>query len=478
MAIVPRGLEGVAADMTKTAQLEAVRAVADKRTLDLAEDIGLAATGRAGAGAAEFFQIDVALLAVAPGDGEFVADDIDAGGVEGHGRLERRTLSVELKAHFGTGFYFFVLRAKFQLSMIRHLYVHTPFCAKICPYCAFYVHQGGGAAQRDFVAALCAEWVQAREEFPLALETIYLGGGTPSILSAELFAELVGELPDESNPREFTLEVNPATVTAEKAAAWRAAGVNRISLGAQSFDAEMLKVLGRQHAPGDIAETCALLREHGFANINIDLMFALPAQSEAKWVETLQAALACAPQHISAYALTYEEDTPFFAKLQSGEWRQDEEREIAMFERTRAVLGAAGFVDYEISNFARPGFESRHNLGYWRGADYLGLGPSACSTIGGLRWRNVPDTRAYAERIARGESVRGELEALDPATRAKERIMFGLRMREGVARAEFGEDASRLRDLATQGLAYEESGRICLTPRGKLVADSVAGMFV
>ena len=187
----------------------------------------------------------------------------------------------------------------------------------------------------------------------------------------------------EFTAQEFTLEVNPATVTPEKAAAWRAAGVNRISLGAQSFDAEMLKLLGRQHAPDDIAETCALLREHGFENINIDLMFALPGQSEAKWEETLRAALACAPKHISAYALTYEEDTPFFEKLQQGEWRQDEAREIAMFERTRDVLGAAGLVDYEISNFARPGFESRHNLAYWRGADYLGLGPSACSTIGG-----------------------------------------------------------------------------------------------
>src|ERR1700683_1785299 len=153
--------------------------------------------------------------------------------------------------------------------MIRHLYVHVPFCAKICPYCAFYVHRGGVEAQRQFVQALRTEWQRAREEFPLALETIYFGGGTPSILSAELFAELAQELPREtdSSPREFTLEVNPATVTPEKAAAWRAAGVNRISLGAQSFDAVMLKLLGRQHAPGDIAETCALLREHGFENI-------------------------------------------------------------------------------------------------------------------------------------------------------------------------------------------------------------------
>jgi oxygen-independent coproporphyrinogen-3 oxidase len=365
--------------------------------------------------------------------------------------------------------------------MIRHLYVHTPFCAKICPYCAFYVHRGGVAAQREFVAAARTEWRRAREEFPLALETIYFGGGTPSMLSAELFSEIAQELPREPVPHEFTLEVNPATVTPKKAAAWRAAGVNRISLGAQSFDVEMLKLLGRQHAPGDIAKTCALLREHGFENINIDLMFALPGQSESKWEETMQAALACAPKHISAYALTYEEDTPFFEKLQRGEWRQDEAREIAMFERTRDVLGAAGLVDYEISNFSLPGFESQHNLGYWRGADYLGLGPSACSTIGGLRWRNVPDTRAYAERIARSESVRGEMETLDTTTRAKERIMFGLRMREGVARTEFGSDAARLKELAElaqNGLAFEEAGRVRLTPRGQLVADSVAVMFV
>jgi len=383
--------------------------------------------------------------------------------------------------------------------MIRHLYVHTPFCAKICPYCAFYVHRGGGAAQREFVAALRAEWRRAQEEFPLALETIYFGGGTPSILSAELFSELAEHAafvpqkvagagpcagavaavaPSATTASEFTLEVNPATVTPKKAAAWRAAGVNRISLGAQSFDVEMLKLLGRTHAPGDIAETCALLREHGFENINIDLMFALPGQSEAKWEETLQSALACAPKHVSAYGLTYEEDTPFFEKLQGGEYRQNETREIAMFERTRHVLGAAGLIDYEISNFALAGFESRHNLGYWRGADYLGLGPSACSTIGGLRWRNVADTLAYTERIARDESVRGEMETLDTATRAKERIMFGLRMREGVLRTEFGGAESQLGQLAANGLAFEEEGRVRLTPRGQLVADSVAGMFV
>jgi oxygen-independent coproporphyrinogen-3 oxidase len=237
-----------------------------------------------------------------------------------------------------SAFHVFLLRSG---VMIRHLYVHTPFCAKICPYCAFYVHGGSAGEQRDFVAAVREEWRCAREEFPLALETVYFGGGTPSMLPAKVFAELVWALQDTALDRdllEFTLEVNPATVTEDKAAAWRAAGVNRISLGAQSFDATLLKTLGRQHAPEDIPATVAMLRAHGFDNINLDLMFALPGQSEAQWDETLRAALACGPQHISAYALTYEEDTPFFEKLSTGEWRQDEQREIAMFERTRATL--------------------------------------------------------------------------------------------------------------------------------------------
>jgi oxygen-independent coproporphyrinogen-3 oxidase len=196
------------------------------------------------------------------------------------------------------------------------------------------------------------------------------------------------------------------------------------------------------------------------------------------WDATLRAALDCRPQHISAYALTYEEDTPFFHRLSSGEWRQDEPREIAMFEHTRGTLAAAGFVDYEISNFALPGHESRHNLAYWRGADYLGLGPSACSTIGERRWKNVPDTDGYIRAISRGKGIRTELETIDASTRAKERIMFGLRMREGVAREAFTMSSDRLRQLEEQGLTLEQEGRVCLTPRGKLVADSVAGMFV
>jgi oxygen-independent coproporphyrinogen-3 oxidase len=362
--------------------------------------------------------------------------------------------------------------------VVRHLYVHVPFCARICPYCAFYVHRGGAEAQREFVQALRQEWRQARAEFPLGLETIYFGGGTPSILSAELFTELAQEMGDQRELREFTLEVNPATVTPAKAEAWRAAGVNRISLGAQSFHRQQLELLGRQHAPEDVPLTCELLRRHGFTNINIDLIFGVPGQTEADWADTLRAAIACAPTHLSAYALTYEEDTPFFEKLQQGIWQQDETTEIALFKNTRTILEAEGFTGYEISNFARPGFESRHNFAYWRGEDYLGLGPSACSTLDGRRWKNVPDTAAYQERLAKNLSLREEMEEISAETRRRERIMFGLRLREGVPRREFVGAESALEKLHSQGLAMQTDDRICLTPRGRLVADSVAAMFV
>ena len=226
--------------------------------------------------------------------------------------------------------------------------------------------------------------------------------------------------------------MNPATVTDEKARAWRAAGVNRVSLGAQSFDAAMLELLGRQHGPRDVAETCGLLRAHGFTNLNIDLIFALPGQPLAP-LGGDAGGRPCVP---AGPCLGLRAD------LRGGHALLREARAVAAGGRgrdrdvrahARRAGRRAGLPAYEISNFARPGFESRHNLAYWRGADYLGLGPSACSTIGGIRWRNVPNTPAYIDRVNRGESVRGERETLDDATRAKERIMFGLRIARGRA---------------------------------------------
>lgn len=359
---------------------------------------------------------------------------------------------------------------------IEHLYIHIPFCAKICPYCAFYVLKGGIAAQDRFVDALVREIEMARHEFDWDLKTIYCGGGTPSVLPSRLFEKLACALAGH-RAIEFTLEANPATVTEGKAEAWLHAGVNRISLGAQSFDPEFLKILGRQHHPEEIGETMQFLRESGFNNINIDLMFALPDQPLETWRNTLSQALACQPDHISAYALTYEEDTPFLEKLRSGEWKIDEEREIAMFEETVQRLTGAGLPPYEISNFAKPGFESHHNRAYWRGADYLGIGPSAVSTMGNRRWKNVADIGQYATALEKGTVLRTEEEIVDAVIRQKERIMFGLRTREGISIEEVSLQKAESERLIEEGLAEIQSNRLILTRRGRLLADSVAEIF-
>ncbi len=359
--------------------------------------------------------------------------------------------------------------------MVKHLYIHVPFCAKICPFCAFYVHRGGVEQQREFVAALKWEIEQAQQIYSFNLESIYFGGGTPSLLSAELFNEITYVLP-KSGGIEFTLEVNPATVDDRKIAAWKAAGVNRISLGAQSFDQTELQLLGRQHSPADISETISLLRSADFSNINLDLLFAVPNQDEKKWTKNLEAALACNPDHLSAYALTYEEDTPFFQAKMEGKFEVDEEREIRMFESTVEILTQAGFPPYEISNYARPGYESRHNQAYWEGADYLGVGPSAVSTIGNQRWKNIANTRDYIARCSAQSSLKIELENLSEETKNKEKLMFGLRTRKGIPSETI---SSEMRSrLLEEGLILEEENRVRLTSRGRLVADSIAALFV
>jgi oxygen-independent coproporphyrinogen III oxidase len=369
------------------------------------------------------------------------------------------------------------------MESVRHLYLHIPFCAKVCPYCSFYVHGGGAALHERFVNALGREiglGLAAGGAGPF--DTVYLGGGTPSMLSAERFARIAAWLrPRLAAGAEVTLEANPATVTPAKAAAWREAGVNRVSLGAQSFDPTALRLLGRQHSPEDIAETVRQLRGLGFDNLNLDLIFALPGQPASSWVETLAAALACQPDHLSAYALTYEEDTPFFARLGRGEYRRDEAEEAALFEATAAQLAAAGLPPYEISNFARPGYESRHNQAYWSGADYLGAGPSAVSTVSRQRWKNLPDTARYIEILESHPdplpALRTEIENLDEITLRRERLMLGLRTREGAPLADAAFFPRALQQCLEDGWATAAAQRLALSPRGRLVADSVAGLF-
>jgi oxygen-independent coproporphyrinogen-3 oxidase len=365
--------------------------------------------------------------------------------------------------------------------LIRHLYFHIPFCPKLCPYCCFYVETGAKNKTTAFLDALLREVDDAKAKYELRPETIYFGGGTPSALTVEQLGYLLGGLRarlDLSELREWTFEVNPATVRPEKARVLRAAGVSRISLGVQSWDDDLLKTLGRVHDATQAEETFAVLRAAGFDNINIDLMFAVPGQTHAQWQATLARTIALRPEHVSSYCLTYEEDTAYFRQLQLGTFRQDDDRDADLFEMTIDTLTAAGFDHYEISNYARPGFESTHNFAYWRGTDYLGFGPSAFSTAGLHRWQAIPDTAEYTRRVLAGESVVSFTEELAPSTRAGEIAAFAVRTREGIATS----DLARWPDAAQQfhelGFIEERGLRSVLTRRGKLMADTVAEAFV
>jgi oxygen-independent coproporphyrinogen-3 oxidase len=367
------------------------------------------------------------------------------------------------------------------MSHLRHLYFHIPFCPKLCPYCSFYVETGAKNKTTRFLDALLREVETAQASHELRPETIYFGGGTPSALTCEQLEYLLGGLRarlDLSELREWTFEANPATVRADKARVLRDAGVSRISLGVQSWDDALLKTLGRIHDAEQAERTYGILRDAGFTNINIDLMFAVPGQTLAQWQTTLERTVALQPEHVSSYCLTYEEDTEYFRQLQLGTFRQDDDRDAALFETTIDTLTAAGFEHYEISNYARPGFESAHNFAYWRGADYLGFGPSAFSTVGLRRWQNVPDSAAYMQRVLAGESTTHFSEELTPATRAGEIAAFAVRTREGIATDALNRWSKEVREFRELGFLENRGDRTILTRRGKLMADSVAEAFV
>jgi len=357
--------------------------------------------------------------------------------------------------------------------MISHLYAHIPFCPKVCPYCSFYKEASDRNKTQAFLDAMLKESERLADR--LRPETIFFGGGTPTALSTTQLQYLIGGLRerlDFSAVREFTIEMNPATVSLEKAAALRALGVNRVSMGVQSWDSALLETLGRVHSADQARRSYEILREAGYDNINLDLMFGIPGQTLTQWRESLARTIALGPEHISAYCLTYEEDTEYFLRLTRGEYRPDETLDADLFEVTMDLLGAAGFEQYEISNYARPGRECSHNLAYWLGHDYLGLGPSAFSTVNEERWKNVSDTSAYIRHIALGEEAADFRESLDPATRRTEQIAFSLRTNRGVATSLL--PADKAAGLMAEGLLRQESARSYLTHKGKMLADAVA----
>lgn len=364
---------------------------------------------------------------------------------------------------------------------ISHLYVHIPFCARICPYCAFYKERADPAHTARFCEALLGELAGVQESFPLRPQTIFMGGGTPTALSTPHLDFLLRgfrERLDCSEVREWTVEANPGSVSPRKASLLRGLGVTRISLGVQSWDDELLKVLGREHDAAQAEVSFQLLRDAGFENLNIDLMFGLPGQTLAQWEATLARTIALRPEHISAYCLTYEEDTDFFLRHSSGEFRVDSDADALFFQTTMETLEGAGYEQYEISNYARKGYASVHNRSYWSGEDYLGLGPSAFSTAGMERWQNVADYRRYSDLVLANESPIHSRERLSPEMKRGEKIALSLRTSDGIPGVWLNPWPKERSEFIALGLLREANQRCILTARGKMLADSVAEAFV
>jgi oxygen-independent coproporphyrinogen-3 oxidase len=375
---------------------------------------------------------------------------------------------------------------KVQNSALRSealgMYVHVPFCAKTCDYCAFYQVSPTAPMVRQYLEGVARE--SALIKWIRPVDTVFWGGGTPGLLAPADLRKL-GESVKAcfgGTPVEWSVELAPASVTEARLAVLRELGVNRISMGAQSFQPALLAALGRPHTREQILRAYDRIRAAGFANVNIDLMFALPGQDDAAWLGDVDEAVALAPDHISTYCLTFEEDTALWVKLSQGKVKLDPEHEAQLYEKTWARLDAAGYAQYEISNFARPGHACLHNLNTWRMQEWIGLGPSAASQHAGWRGANIADLAAWDEKLGRGERATEDRTALTPGLLLEDSLVFGLRMNEGVdlaalrlshPRAPWVAIDQLAGRLAAEGLATLRDGQLALTLRGRLIADAI-----
>jgi oxygen-independent coproporphyrinogen-3 oxidase len=392
---------------------------------------------------------------------------------------------------------------------VASLYIHVPFCAQKCGYCAFYSEPSRGDLVNRYVAALARELELVAPD--LRPRTIFFGGGTPSLLNLRQWEKILRALDRLGllGAEEFTVECNPATVSADKAALLRDFGVNRVSLGVQSLDETLLDRLGRVHSRAMVFTSFDLLRRAGFDNLNVDLMFAIPGQTLAVWRDTLREATALGSEHLSTYEVIYEEDTPLFAQLNAGEFDVDEDLACAMYDELLEQTDRAGFRQYEIANFARagrggavssgasaspaegshllPALACRHNVNYWRGGSFYGLGPSATSYVRGVRTKNWANTPLYCEQLEQGRRAIESREELTPLGRAGETAAFGLRMVAGWPFAEFqrvtGHDlrrewAGEMDALVRRGWGVLEPEAFRLTRQGLRFADAAAELFL
>ena len=364
------------------------------------------------------------------------------------------------------------------------IYIHIPFCKQRCRYCAFYSCTKGNMQER-YVAALCRELEERRSYIKGIIETIYIGGGTPSTLPHSLLGRIFGTIykyyPVSGNP-EVTMECNPDDLTDEYLAGLRRLPINRLSMGVQSFDDNILKILGRRHTALRAREAVENARLAGFGNISIDLMFALPTSTRESWLSDLGTAIALRPNHISAYNLTYEEDTPFFTALQKGNITPlSEEENIGQFEMLVGRLTAEGYRHYEISNFALPGCESRHNSSYWHDVPYIGCGASAHSYNGKKRSWNIADIEEYIKGIETG-APHFEIEHLSENELYNDAIVTRLRTSDGLPLEWFrGKFNKKLYDYMCRNIAphiaggtlQERDGSVSLTREGIFISDSI-----
>jgi len=383
---------------------------------------------------------------------------------------------------------------------IAGLYVHVPFCARKCSYCAFYSEASSSEMTERYVAALLRELELVAAD--LKPRTIYFGGGTPSLLNLRQWDRILGTMERlrVDGAGEWTVECNPATVSFEKAKLLRSRGVNRISMGVQSLNSALLERLGRVHTREMAFKSFDILRQAGFDNLNLDLMFAIPGQTIEVWRETLSEAIAMGSEHLSSYEVIYEDDTPLFELLQARKVAADEDLACAMYEELVEGATNAGFHQYEVANFARsststcqvstinlPSHSCRHNVNYWRGGSFFGLGPSATSYVRGVRTKNWPNTQRYCEQLERGQRAIESSEELAPLARAGETAAFGLRMVEGwpfeLFRQTTGYDLRReweddMNQLVQQGWGRILPDRFQLTRQGLRFADAAAQLLL
>lgn len=367
------------------------------------------------------------------------------------------------------------------------IYIHIPFCIRKCDYCDFLSGPSGPEEQADYVQALLREIQAVEEGEGRSVSSIFIGGGTPSVLDERLLGDILREIRNRlkmEEDAEITIEVNPGTANIGKLQAYREMGINRLSIGLQSPEDRELKILGRIHNYGQFLETYQEARTVGFDNINIDLMSAIPDQTYEGWVKNLRTVAELEPEHISAYSLIVEEGTPFAARKLN---LPDEDTEYNMYEATAQILKEYGFEQYEISNYARKGRECRHNVGYWTRQDYLGFGLGASSLYGKERFANTADMKKYLENSKNPEKIREKEPSLTREDEMAEFMFLGLRMTKGISKADFqrcfgctiesvyGEVLEKYESME---LLLEKDGRIFLSREGIHVSNSIMAEFL